>query len=151
MPKPPDLQRAQHGKPGRIDLWPDGFPPLAEIANKVLYRGNGKHKTYPAPNREWIPSHNDEYAKCDKVPEEEWHKLSKVLSDAICAGCVQLDPACDFPARAWAFVNGILHEARRANRDAGEYHAFPLTKKSQWPHDPHDLLKGAPRVRIPTL
>ena len=54
----------------------------------------------------------------------------------------------DFPSRAWVYINGVLHEARLTNQAIGEYHGFPLEYDEQFPEDPHDLLRNAPRVDI---
>jgi hypothetical protein len=72
-----------------------------------------------------------------------------VLQDAIRAPCVDREFRGDFPARAWAFINGVLHEARLNNQVSGEYHGFPVEHEVQYPKDPDRLLKDAPRVEIP--
>ena len=46
-------------------------------------------------------------------------------------GCVSRDFRGIFPSRAWAFVNGILHEARLTNEVSGEYHGFPIQYEDQ--------------------
>jgi hypothetical protein len=56
-----------------------------------------------------------------------------------------------FPTRVWAYINGILHEAKITNSVTGEYHGMPLEYESQKPDDPHDLLRNAPRVTIPVI
>jgi hypothetical protein len=75
--------------------------------------------------------------------------LQRVLRRAINAGCVDVEFRGDFPSRAWAFINDTLHEARLTNQQTGEYHGFPIDYEEQYPLDPHDILRTAPRVQIP--
>lgn len=120
----------------------------AEVAERVSYRGSGKHKSYPAPNHEWEPVHRPGTAVCARFNPTEWHRLEEALRESIRRSCVQLEPRRGFPTRAWAYINGTLHEARLTNQGNGEYHGFPLEYESQKPEDPHDLLRNAPRVTI---
>jgi hypothetical protein len=140
-------------QPGRIDEWPVGYPPLEDVALKAVYCGSGKHKTYTAPNHEWEPvwSGDADVGRCDKYREDEWHRISTTLKDAIRSGCVQVDVNIpEFPTRVWAYVNDVLHEARLTNQSTGEYHGFPLRKGTKGPMDRYSKLKEAPRVTIPT-
>lgn len=150
MRKPSRQREEQLGKPGRVDPWPEGLPPLEEVAEKAYFRGSGKHKTYPAPNNEWIPTMRGKVARCDKYPKDQWIELTKVLRDAIRVGCVQLDTQSEFPSRVWCFVNGVLHEGRLTNPETGEYHGLPLRQSASWPIDRLGKLKDAPRVDIAT-
>lgn len=121
-----------------------------EIAEKVRYAGNGKHKTYPAPNHEWIPVHRPGISSCDKYEGAAWRQIEDTLKEAIRRSCVQLEAGLAYPVRVWAYVNDTLHEARLSNRANGEYHAFPLKYRSQFPLDPTGLLENAPNVKIPS-
>ena len=152
MSRPPTHQRPAHAfKPGRIDNWSDHTPTAPEIAERVSYGGNGKHKRYPAPNGEWTPRHRPGTAECQQFAEADWPQLIEVLREAIRRSCVELEPEREFPRRAWAYINGQLHEARITNSQSGEYHGFPLDYESQMPDDPCKLLKNAPRVSIPVI
>jgi hypothetical protein len=117
----------------------------------VRYGGSGKHKNYPAPHGEWVPVHRPGTALCDHFDQANWPQLVQSLQEAIRRSCVQLDADLEFPIRAWAFINGKLHEARITNQGSGEYHGFPLDYESQKPEDPHGLLRNAPRVDIPVV
>jgi len=88
-------------------------------------------------------------AKCDQYAEEQWPRLLDVLRRAILAGCVSSFRGA-FPERAWAWINGVLHEARLTNEGTGEYHGFPVNDKRQYP-EPIDALEAAPRVEIPVV
>jgi hypothetical protein len=135
-------------KPGSIAPWPPGKPPPESIAQRAQYVASGEHKDYPSPDGLWTVVAKVDKAKCARFARTEWHRLQEVLREAISAPCVHVEFRGDFPARAWAFINGDLHEARLSNRGNGEYHGFPLEYQEQWPDDPNDLLRNAPRVSI---
>jgi hypothetical protein len=86
-------------------------------------------------------------SKCDKFGFDTWPLLEQALRDAILAGCVD-EFNGDFPSRAWAYINGVLHEARVHNFMLGEYHAFPINDESQYPTPP-ERLENAPHATIP--
>jgi hypothetical protein len=151
MAQLPKHRRTRTIKPGRVDDWPLSHRPLAELSKLVKYKPSGKHKDYAPPNDEWVPNHRGKNHKCDRFDTAEWGKLQTILQEAICAGCIQYDPKCPLPTRVWALVNNVLHEARLSNQGLGEYHGFPLLEKSQWPRDPNNRLKEAPRVTITTV
>jgi hypothetical protein len=134
-------------KPGRLIGWEADATTRARIAQMVRYRGNGAHKTYPAPNGEWTPALRRGKAACWVFDQNDWRRLEQLLRRAIIAGCVA-DLRNGFPSRAWAFVNNILHEARLHNDQVGEYHGFPLEYREQWPIDPDGLLRNAPREQF---
>ncbi len=144
----------QHGRSsirrGRIEGWCGHVPLPEEVAERVSYAGSGKHKKYPAPGGQWVPTHRPGVAECDHYAESEWKNIRDVLKAAIKCSCVQWEPVGgEFPARVWAFVNGVLHEARLSNPEQGAYHAFPIDYHSQRPEDPLNLLEKAPHVEIP--
>lgn len=114
----------------------------------VKYRPSGAHKSYPAPNGEWSYGPRRDATKCDVLPEERWSDVEQALRDAIKAGVVDKTFRNGFPARAWAWVNGVLHEARLSNEAVGEYHGYPLDHPEHHPSDPHGLLAKAPKVTL---
>jgi hypothetical protein len=132
-------------KPGRIEAWEATDEQRSEIAAKVRYRGNGAHKTYTSPTKEWEPSLRKGKSVCWQFSHADWPKLVALLRQAIIAGCVHAEFKGEFPTRVWAFINGKLHEARLHNSLLGEYHGFPLEYQEHYPSDPHEVLKGAPR------
>ncbi len=86
-------------------------------------------------------------AKCDQFAEAEWPKLLDALRKGIEARCVG-EFRGDFPSRVWAWINGVLHEARLTA--AGDYHGFPIDDPSQYPA-PASELEKAPSVTIATV
>ncbi len=135
-------------KPGRIGVWPSGKPLPNSVAVRARYIASGEHKDYPSSEGLWVMAVKADKSKCDHFARSEWSRLQKVLRDAITAGCVHEEFRGDFPARAWAFINGKLHEARLTNAENGEYHGFPLDYQEQWPDDPGNQLRNAPRATI---
>jgi len=135
-------------KPGRLIAWVADEETRRNLAQRVHYRGNGAHKTYPAPNGEWIPCLRRGKAECWKFDPKDWPRLVILLRQAIVAGCVA-EFRNGFPSRVWAYINGALHEARLHNAELGEYHGFRLEYPQQTPSDPEGLLRNAPREQIP--
>lgn len=136
----------QHGiKRVRISEWPSGAAAPDDLADRVSYTGNPKHKTYPSPAGP--PAKRADAAKCDKYATADWPKLQCALRRAIRAQCVS-DFRGDFPFRAWVWINGVLHEARLTNEATGDYHGFPINDLSQYP-EPLERVEAAPRVEIP--
>ena len=149
MAKRPKYQRRKKDfKPGRLAPAPAGFQ-AAAIAARVRYIPSGEHKTYPSPTNQWTISHKADKSKCDRFDHAEWPRVEQALRAAILAGCIDAEYRGDFPARAWAYINDTLHEARLSNTGDGSYHGFPLEYPEQFPNDPDDLLRNAPRVAIP--
>ena len=111
-------------KTGRLAAWQADKETREKIAERVRYRGNGAHKTYPSPNGEWTPCLRRGKAGCWKFDPGDWPRLVILLRRAIVAGCVHEEFRNGFPARVWAYINDTLHEARLEGN--GVYHGLPL-------------------------
>ena len=71
MPRRPTYQ---HGiKRVKICDWPQGVDAPEEVAARVTYTGNPKHKTYPSPASP--PAQRSDAAKCDQYAPENWPRL----------------------------------------------------------------------------
>lgn len=150
MPRRPKHQRPSKDiKPGRLSLATIESWDLDVIAQKVRYVPSGEHKNYPSETGLWTIGHKIDKAKCDRFVSDQWGQIEVTLRDAIRAGCVDAEFRGGFPSRVWAYINGRLHEARLSNQTRGEYHGFPLDYPEQFPMDPDNLLRMAPRVPIP--
>jgi hypothetical protein len=151
MAKCPTFRRlADDFKPGVIAAWPADRPDPAFVAAQVRYRPSAEHKDYPSPTGSWtLGSARSDKAKCARLAVAGWSAVQDALREAIRCGCVSRDFRGNFPSRVWAFVNGVLHEARLTNEGSGEYHGFPLQYEEQQPKDPDRLLRYAPHVTIP--
>ncbi len=150
MAKRPKYQRPKKDfKPGKLGLPPSDVPELGVIADRVRYVPSGEHKNYPSEAGAWTIGHKVDKAKCDRFVATEWEQIRRVLQDAIRRGCIDVEFRGTFPARAWAYINDTLHEARLSNEMSGAYHGFPLEYAEHFPEDPEGLLRNAPRVTIP--
>src|SRR4051812_34341454 len=99
MAKRPTYQRPlKDMKRGRVSPWPADGPVRRDVAEQVSYRGNGKHKSYPSPTGEWIPSWHADAAKCDPFGHTHWPQLQALLRRAIMSGPVS-EFRGKFPAR----------------------------------------------------
>lgn len=123
--------------------------PGAQLAVQVRYAGNGKHKTQSPPSNKrglWTPVwHDDGHAeRCETYDPRDWESIELLLKHSIELGFVATDKdgrpefRDGMPSRAWAFIDGVLHEARLTGGKT--YHAFPLTVERTWPIDPHRRL-----------
>lgn len=152
MAKRPNYQRAPDDfRPGIVAPWPQDKAEPATVAARVKYIPSGEHKTYPSRKRLWTFDHRSHKAKCDHFAGDPWPELKATLQRAIETPVVSAEFRGEFPSRVWAYVNGILHEARLSNQQRGEYHGFPLEYPEQFPIDPHDLLRFAPRVTLAVI
>lgn len=144
MAKRPQFHK--HGiKKGQICDWPPEMRPPEEVASQATYVGNPIHKSYPSPAGP--PALKADEQKCDQYDIQDWPQLTEVLRRAILAHCIGTFRG-EFPSRAWAWINGVLHEARLTGQGQGEYHGFPLDDIRQYP-EPLERLERAPRVDIP--
>ena len=150
MTRRPRFQRqADDFKRGHVAPWPADGPTPAVIAARVTYVGNDIHKSYRSPTGRPLYGAKPDEAQCDHFDEAAWPRLQNLLRAAVEAPCVDRSFRGAFPARAWAYVNGVLHEARLTNQGNGQYHGFPLDYPEQAPHDPLGLLRNAPRASVP--
>ena len=152
MAKRPSFERSPTDiKRATVGTWTVDERVIHRASKTAVYKGSGKHKNYPSPSRVWLIDPKTDAAKCEKFSEEDWPTLQRLLREAIESGCTAGNSDESFPFRAWAYINGVLHEARRTNAETGEYHAFPLDYREHHPHDPHKLLKRAPRADISVI
>lgn len=126
--------------------WPPGDRTPQQVAQEVTYSGHTIHKTYESPAGP--PAHRADEAKCDQYASEAWPMLLDALRRAILTASVGAFRG-RFPARAWVWINDVLHEARQNGWDSSCYHGFPLDDPRQYPL-PASRLKDVPRVEIPT-
>lgn len=146
----PQPRREKDFKPGVVTGWRERSVDRAALVRVAYYIPDGKHKRYPAPNREWTLCTRPEGEECPRIDPKRWFRLQEILRAAMAAGAVMFrkeDPS-EYPARVWAFIDGRLFEARRSNAENGGYHGFPLVFEQNFPLDPHDLLARAPRESL---
>ncbi len=107
-----------------------------------------------ADNAQYLgsPYHRVRGSKIGSVTDRQWPDASKcppnwtresatrTLRRAIRDGQVSVAWQGAFPRMAWILVDEILYEARLSNNAAGEYHAYPLEDKREWPKELRQLL-----------
>ena len=83
----------------------------------------------PPLNRPWPHA-----SRCPKA----WDlvEATRVLKEAIRSGSVSADWRGEFPRFAWHQAGEIIYEAVLSNRTGGEYHAYPLESRGEWPKEP---------------
>lgn len=97
----------------------------AVYASSAFHRPTGSKMGVPAKRR------YPHASKCD--PKWDQRSATQALRDAIRQG--QVSQAWDqrYPRYAWHLEDGVLYEARLSNAVSGEYHAYPLEDRMQWP------------------
>lgn len=110
------------------------MPKLKEAGQRAVYAGSPYHRAAMsslggAPTaRRWPHA-----SKCPPV----WNQGSTThaLREYIRAGRVSADwdEEATFPRLVWHKDGETLYEARLSNRELGEYHAYPLEDRREWP------------------
>ena len=105
---------------------------LRVAAETARYAGSPYHrlpssKMGKPSGRNWPTA-----SKCD--PEWTFESATNALRTAIRAGTVSAKWEGQYPCFAWHLVGDVLYEARLSNREKGEYHAYPLESKLEWPN-----------------
>jgi hypothetical protein len=70
-------------------------------------------------------------SKCS--PEWTVETATRALREAIRSGLISESWRGGFPALVWHLEGDVLYEARLSNSGRGEYHAYPLEDKREWP------------------
>lgn len=104
---------------------------LTNAANVAIYRGSPYHRTRQSPmgssaDRSWPDA-----SKCD--PRWTREAALRALRRSIRDGQVSASWIGSFPRLVWTLADGVLYEARLSNSVLGEYHAYPLEDKREWP------------------
>jgi hypothetical protein len=110
------------------------LPKLRRAAETAQYTGSPYHRVAGSlmggnlVGRRWPHA-----SKCPA----EWDRQSatRALREAIRAVRVSADwdEGSDFPKFIWHLEGETLYEARLSNRELGEYHAYPLEDRREWP------------------
>jgi hypothetical protein len=106
---------------------------LKNAADVAIYRGSPYHRTRQSrmgssADRAWPDA-----SKCDRRWTQE--TATRVLRGSIRDGQVSASWIGRFPKLVWTLVDDVLYEARLSNRVLGEYHAYPLEDKREWPQN----------------
>ncbi|MGY4198902.1 hypothetical protein ACVI1L_004711 [Bradyrhizobium sp. USDA 4516] len=104
---------------------------LKAIISRVRYTGSAYHRAVgsragPIARRAGLTS------KCP--PNWTNATATEALRRAISEAKVSCYwEGAGFPRYVWYLDGDVLYEARLTNRENGEYHAYPLEDRSQWP------------------
>jgi len=110
------------------------LPKLKRAAETVEYRSSPYHRISGSPmggvsaGRRWPHA-----SKCP--PTWDLPSATRALREAIRAVRVSAgwDEGSNFPKFIWHLDSETLYEARLSNRELGEYHAYPLEDRREWP------------------
>jgi hypothetical protein len=110
------------------------LPRLKNAAETVQYRGSPYHRVAGSTmgghstSRRWPHA-----SKCP--PTWDRQSATRALREAIRAVRVSADwdEGSNFPKFIWHLEGETLYEARLSNRELGEYHAYPLEDRREWP------------------
>lgn len=105
---------------------------LKVASTKAIYSGSPYHR--PAGSKMGMPKTRryPHASKCD--PKWDRQSATAALRAAIKAGTVSAAFEGHYPRYAWHKDDDVIYEARLTNSQNGEYHAYPLEDKRQWPH-----------------
>lgn len=105
---------------------------LKAAAGTASYGGSPHHRPANSKMGSSAPPRRYPYAsKCD--PSWDKPSATNALREAMRAGRVSKAWEGHFPRYAWHLMGTVLYEARLTNQATGEYHAYPLEDKREWP------------------
>lgn len=126
--KQPGKRVKRKRKPKRIIKDP-GLLGLSQLAESVSYKpspyhsqghdGRLKRRKHPAASR------------CNRSWNIE--KATNALRSAVREGCFSEDMINGFPSKVWHYDGENAYEAHLTNSISGEYHAFPIENREEWP------------------
>lgn len=104
---------------------------LLRAAEAARYVSNPYHRP---PGSPMGPSLHRPFPHASKCPSS-WDLIAatRALKEAIRVGCVSIEWRGEFPRFAWHLDDQTLYEAVLSNQVSGEYHAYPLESRSEWP------------------
>jgi hypothetical protein len=105
---------------------------LRNAAQTAQYRSSPYHRV--TGSRMGTFSVTRRWPHASKCPPQ-WDRevATRALREAIRAGRVSADWDGNFPRFVWHLEGETLYEARLSNREQGEYHAYPLEDRREWP------------------
>jgi hypothetical protein len=104
---------------------------LLDAAELARYVSNPYHRPPGSPMGQPIKRPYPHASKCP--PTWELGAATRALKEAIRAGWVSPDWRGGFPQAVWYKDVEIVYQAVLSNRTSGEYHAYPLESRDQWP------------------
>jgi hypothetical protein len=104
---------------------------LSALAERARYVGSAYHRPPGSKMGKPAGRAHPTAGKCDA--KWTFEDANRVLKDAIRNSFVSPDAREGFPQFAWHLDGGTLYEAVLSNQTLGEYHAYPLNDRREWP------------------
>jgi|HubBroStandDraft_6_1064221.scaffolds.fasta_scaffold57113_2 hypothetical protein len=132
MPLTQPMRRPTRGRrPGKILMENPSQEELLRAAEAARYVSSPYHRP---PRSPMGPALHRPFPHASKCPTSwDLTGATRALKEAIRTGCVSAEWRAAFPRFAWYVDGEILYEAVLSNQDRGEYHAYPLESRSEWP------------------
>jgi hypothetical protein len=106
-------------------------PALRRAAQEARYTGSPYHRL---PGSRMGRPQERRWPHASKCPNKwDFPAATRALREAIQAASVCDWDGKDFPSRVWYQDGEELYEARITNGTMGEYHAYPLDDRREWP------------------
>ena len=103
---------------------------MKTAAAKVRYTGSPYHRS-PGSKSGSIAQRVGLTSRCPPAWTND--EATRVLRLAIMEGRVSMIWEHGYPRHVWHLDGDVLYEARLTNSGNGEYHAYPLEDRWQWP------------------
>jgi hypothetical protein len=126
-PRPHGLAR----RPSKVLIESLSQEALLRAAEAAHYVSSAYHR---APGSRLGRPLNRPYPHASRCPNSwDLAAATRALKAAIRAGRVSAEWRGDFPRYAWHVDGETVYEAVLSNRQAGDYHAYPLESRAEWP------------------
>jgi hypothetical protein len=106
-------------------------PALQRAAERAEYRSSPYHRTAGSPMGTPVARRWPHASKCPPIWDRQ--SATRALREGLRAGRVSAAWEGGFPKHVWHLDGETLYEARLSNRELGEYHAYPLEDRREWP------------------
>jgi hypothetical protein len=128
----PRRQPSRGRRPGKALIKDRSEEALLRAASAARYVSNPYHR--PPRLSPMGPSLYRPFPHASKCPSS-WDLITatRALKEAIRMGCVSIEWRGEFPRFAWYMDGQTLYEAVLSNQVSGEYHAYPLESRREWP------------------
>jgi hypothetical protein len=104
---------------------------LLRAAEAARYVSSAYHR---APGSPIGPPLHRPFPHASRCPNSwDLAGATRALKEAIRTGCVSAEWRGDFPRFAWYMDGDTLYKAVLSNRQSGDYHAYPLESRAEWP------------------
>lgn len=130
--KPQRRSSVRSRRPSKVLMKDPSEQALLRAAEAARYVSSPYHR--PPPRSPMGPALSRPFPHASKCPTS-WDLITATaaLKEAIRTGCVSSEWRGTFPRFAWYMDRETLYEAVLSNHVSGEYHAYPLESRNEWP------------------